>query len=124
MQNTSPTIFAKILKEVVDAIPGALGAIFVDWEGESVDEFSCIGETNLRLVGAHWAIAYQQAQAIFTKLQIGSLKELILRFQTQQVIVRRITEAYLVLLAIGRDTHLGRALHLLAQAESKIREEM
>ena len=124
MSGMGRTVFAKILEEVVAAIPGALGAVFVDWEGEAVDTYSRIGDTNVRIVGAHWCIAYYQAHGIFTKLGLLSPLELVLRFADQQVIIRRVTEEYLVVLAMSPEGNLGRALHLLSRADEKLREQM
>jgi predicted regulator of Ras-like GTPase activity (Roadblock/LC7/MglB family) len=119
-----PSIFREILKEVTTDLPGALGAIFVDWEGETVDEHSFIGDTNLRLVGAYWGIAYYQARALFRAKELGSPNEMILLFENQQVLIRRVTDEYLVVLALREGINLGRALHLLTRAEVRLRGEM
>jgi predicted regulator of Ras-like GTPase activity (Roadblock/LC7/MglB family) len=116
--------FAKILEEVVTSLPGALGALFIDWEGEAVDGYSAIGNTNLRIVGAHWGISYYQAHAIFKKLALASPNAVILRFADQQVIIRRVTEEYLVILALQHDANQGYALYRLKEVEDKLRKHM
>lgn len=116
--------FGKILERVVTALPGAHGAIFVDWEGEAVDEFACIDVNDLKIVGAQWGITYQQTLAALDKLGLGSLDELVLRFSEEQIVVRRVAEGYIVLLSLGRDANLGRALHLLRGACAELSEEM
>jgi predicted regulator of Ras-like GTPase activity (Roadblock/LC7/MglB family) len=115
--------FGAILSDLVRAIPRARGAVFVDWEGEAVDQVSA-GEHDLRLLGAHWSIAYHQARAALDKLGLGAPEELVLRFQHEQILVRRVTEDYLVLLAMGSEENLGRALHLLRQSGRLLRSEM
>lgn len=115
--------FGAILSDLVHAIPRARGAVFVDWEGEAVDQFSS-GEHDLRLLGAHWSIAYHQARSAFDKLGLGAPEELVLRFQEEQILVRRVTDEYLVLLVIPREESLGRALHLLRRSEQLLRSEM
>jgi predicted regulator of Ras-like GTPase activity (Roadblock/LC7/MglB family) len=117
------SIFAGILEEMVTSIPEALGAVFVDWEGEMVDEFSHPGH-DLRLVGAQWAVAYFLARAALDKSHHLGPDELLLRFERQQVIVRRVTDDYLVVMALQQGANLGRALHLIQRAEQRLREEM
>jgi predicted regulator of Ras-like GTPase activity (Roadblock/LC7/MglB family) len=120
----SETPFGHILEQVVSQLPGAKGAIFVDWEGEAVDAHSCIGRTDLRFIGAYWAIPYFQARAILAKQDLGTLTEMTIRFEKQQVVIRRVTDEYLILLALGTEASLGRALSLLRWAGEKIRELM
>jgi predicted regulator of Ras-like GTPase activity (Roadblock/LC7/MglB family) len=117
------SIFARILEEMVTSIPGALGAVFVDWEGEAVDEFAHHGH-DLRLVGAQWAVTYFLARTALDKSRHVGLAEMLLRFEQQQVIVRRVTDEYLVVMALEQGANLGRALHLIQRAEKRLREEM
>jgi predicted regulator of Ras-like GTPase activity (Roadblock/LC7/MglB family) len=120
----SDTVFNQILAEVVRTIPGARGAIFLDWEGESVDDFSNFGNTNLRLLGAHWGIVFFQASAILKRHHFSPPSAISIRFTEQQVIIRRVTDEYLVLLALDPEANSGQALHLLKQAEEQLREQM
>ncbi len=48
--------FHAILKELVDAVPDAVGAILVDWEGEAVQEYCHCDSYDIRFVGAHKGI--------------------------------------------------------------------
>jgi predicted regulator of Ras-like GTPase activity (Roadblock/LC7/MglB family) len=118
------TVFSEILEEVVKAVPGARGAIFVDWEGEAVDTFSTIGTTAIKLVGAHWGIVYYQARSALEKQDVGAVEELILTFADQQVIIRRVTDEYMVIMTLQDGGNLGRALGKLDWAITKLREEM
>lgn len=118
------TAFGRILERVVNELPGARGAVFVDWEGEAVDQFSHMSHTGIRLVGAHWGIIYHQVKMALGKLTLGGPRELVLSFQRQYVVVRRVTDEYLVIITMARETNLGRALHLLDWAQGKLREEM
>lgn len=116
--------FAPILERLVTALPGARGAIFVDWEGEAVDEFTRMDSTDLKILGAQWGIIYQQSLSVLAKLDLGALDELVLRFGADQFVIRRVTLEYNVLLALDGDANLGRALHRLRRASDELREEM
>ncbi len=118
------SIFGQILRDIVVTLPGALGAILIDWEGEAVDEFSCIGTAKLRLVGAHWGIAYCQASSLLANQGLGPPGELILGFKKQQIIIRPITKDYLVLIVLQQEANLGRARHRLKEAVARLQEQM
>ncbi len=115
--------FGKILRELVHAIPGAEGAVFVDWEGEAVDQYST-SEVDVRLLGAHWAICYYQARTALSKAGLDGPAELVLCFHRQQIVLRRVTEEYLVLLALRREANLGLALRQIDLAEHRLRGQM
>ena len=118
------SIFSTILEEIVVALPGALGAIFLDWEGETIDGYSHMGNTNLRIVGAQWGIIFYQTHELLKKHGHDTPSLITLCFEDQQVILRRVTENYLVLMALERDANLGRALALLQDAERRLKEEL
>jgi predicted regulator of Ras-like GTPase activity (Roadblock/LC7/MglB family) len=120
--NGSP--FARILEEVVRELPGAVGAIFVDWEGEAVDAFTHGDEIQIRLLGAHWTIIYYQLKSALEKLGMQAPAEVVLRFADQQIVIRRITDEYLAIISMADQTHLGRAMGLMRAVEGRLRQEM
>ena len=116
--------FAQILEDTVTSVPGALGAIFVDWEGEAVDEFATPAEPDIRVTGAQWGVAYYLARDLCAKHALGMPSEVVLGFQQQQVIIRRVTDEYLMVLAMQPDANLGLALEQVRRAVVRLREEM
>lgn len=48
--------FNEILKELVENVPHAVGAILVDWEGEAVQEYCHCDPYDIRFVAAHKGI--------------------------------------------------------------------
>lgn len=118
------TSFSPILKELIDALPLSIGAVFVDWEGEAVDVCSRIEDTQLQIYGAQWGIIFYQAKRTFEKHGMGDVSEMVMSFEHQHVILRRITEHYLLLLSLKPDENLGHALYLVGRAETKLRSAM
>ena len=116
--------FAEILSDVVHAVPGARGAVFVDWEGEMVDQVAATSDDDLKLLGAHWAIAYYQTRTALDRHAAGMAEEILLRFERQQVLIRRVTDEYLVVMALGHQADLGHARNLLHLAGLRLREQM
>jgi len=118
------SVFSEILEEVVQSLPGARGAIFVDWEGEAVDTCSTIGDTGIKLVGAYWGIVYRHLRASLKKLEAGSPIEVVMSFSRQLVVIRRVTDDYIVVFTLAEGSNLGRALGLMDWAAGKLRAEM
>ena len=120
------TVFADILQRAIERVPGAQAAVFADWEGEAVDAFSEAAEslTEIRLIGAHWGVIYQQARATCEKLRLGDVGLVLLEFSRGTVIVRRITADYFVVVALESEGSLGQALRVLDDIEDHLREEM
>ena len=118
------TPFAEILEQVVRDLPGARGAIFIDWEGEAVDAFTMADDTEVRLAGAHWGIVFNHVRSALDKLGQGEPREIMMRFDGQQVIIRRVDEGYMAIITMGPRTNLGRALGLMRRAGARLRREM
>ena len=119
------TIFGEILRQAIDRVPGARGASFADWDGETVDAFSSqIGDTNLRLIGAHWGVIYYLVRSTCDKLQLGPIVELILEFELQRVVIRRVTDEYHVVMALAPQSNLAAARQALVRVAAQLRDEM
>ena len=116
--------FTAILEQTVRALPGARGAIFVDWEGEDVGFFALPGEPEIQLVGAHWGVIYNLVKDALIRLELGAPEDLVLRFDHQQLIVTRVTDDYIAMMTLEPDANLGRALRLLQLARLRLRQEM
>jgi predicted regulator of Ras-like GTPase activity (Roadblock/LC7/MglB family) len=114
--------FGAILEDMVRRVPGAVGAVFADWEGEPVDQFAHIAPLEIQLVGAHWGVVWSQATR---RLQaLGAIEELLIEGERAIVLVRLVTEGYFVVLATKRDVHLATALRELERGASILRGEM
>jgi predicted regulator of Ras-like GTPase activity (Roadblock/LC7/MglB family) len=119
------SIFGEILGELLQDLPLARGAIFVDWEGEAVDHASSrLGDTSIRLMGAHWGVIYSLAQAMFAKLECGTPHQLALTFLGERVIVQQVSDAYFIVVTVDPACALSDANHALARARERLRHEM
>lgn len=116
--------FAEILKRVVDRVPGAVGAVFADGEGEAVDHFADVPPLDIRLIGAHWGVVLLQASQSFQRLGAGDVDELWVEGEHALVIIRRVTEQYYVVLTARRGVHLATARRELERGVRSLRGEM
>ena len=114
--------FGEILEQMVRRVPGAVGAVFADWEGEPVDQFAHIPPLDIQLVGAHWGVVWSQAT---TRLKaLGAVEELLIEGDRAIVVVRLVAEGYFVVLATKRDAHLATARRELERGAGILRGEM
>ncbi len=116
--------FGEILQGMVERVPGAVGAVFTDWEGEPVDQFAHIPPLDIQLVGAHWGVVFLQAGQRLGRHGLGGVHELVIEGERAIVLVRSVTDRYFVVLATRRDTHLGTALRELGRVAERLRGEM
>jgi predicted regulator of Ras-like GTPase activity (Roadblock/LC7/MglB family) len=116
--------FADILRAIVDRVPGALGAIFADWEGEMVDQFAHIPPLDIQLVGAHWGVVLNQASRSTKTVGFGPVRELLIEGERGTVLVQSVTDSYYVVLTAKRDVHLATARRELQRGAETLRSEM
>jgi len=116
--------FGAILEEMVRRVPGAVGAVFADWEGEPVDQFAHIAALDIQLVGAHWGVVWSQATQRLGAHELGPVEELLIEGDRAIVLVRLVSEGYFVVLATKPDAHLATALRELERGADILRGEM
>jgi predicted regulator of Ras-like GTPase activity (Roadblock/LC7/MglB family) len=116
--------FGDILQRMVEGVPGAVGAVFADWEGEPVDQFAHVPPLEIQLVGAHWGVVFNGATECLRRLGAGSVEELWVEGEHALVLVRRVTEQYFVVLATLPSVHLGTARRELARSAEILKGEM
>lgn len=117
--------FTDILQRMVESVPGATGAIFADWEGESVGEFARdLPQLEIQIVGAQWGVVWAELQRSFERARLGRAHELIIDGEKGSVLVRQVTAEYYVVLAVGKDAHLAKAIAELSRGVEALRAEM
>ena len=116
--------FGDILQSMVRKVPGARGAIFVDWEGEPVGQFSFnLPLLDFQIVGAQWGLVWTEVQAALHRAHLGQLQELVVDWVDGSVVVRQVTDHYYVVLLLAKG-NLGTALRELDKSVATLRAEM
>lgn len=116
--------FAAILKNLVDAIPGASGAILADWEGEAVAHYCLFDEYELKVIGAHKGIILNHMKDLHSKLSIGDLQETVIRTGEQQFVIGTIGSDYSLVITMNGRAVVGCALYHLRQAVKLLEKEI
>ena len=116
--------FGDALEAMVKRVPGAIGAVFSDWEGEPVDQFAHIAPLEIQLVGAHWGVVWSTCQAGLGRAGAGAVDELWIEGDNALVFVQRVTAQYYVVLATKRSAHLQTARRALEACRDTLLKEM
>jgi predicted regulator of Ras-like GTPase activity (Roadblock/LC7/MglB family) len=116
--------FGDILKSIVERVPGALGAIFADWEGEMVDQFAHIPALDIQLVGAHWGVVLNHAARSSGTCGFGAVQEMLIEGENGLVLIRSVTDRYYVVLTAKSHTHLATARRELERGAAILLGEM
>ena len=113
------------LNEVMSSVPGALGAILVDWEGEMVDQISRMDAFELKVIGAHKGIILNLMRQSLHGIGASEVQEIIVTTDATQTLIMPITSDYFLVFTMERgDELLGRARFLLDRCASRLRREI
>jgi predicted regulator of Ras-like GTPase activity (Roadblock/LC7/MglB family) len=119
------TPFKPILQRVVERVPGALGAIFADWEGEAVDSFAPgFAKDDMLILAAHYGVLLHHVQSVLHLTHYGEAHELILHHVKLDLIIITIDKHYFLVLATEAGSHLATALREVAAAALALRAEI
>lgn len=116
--------FKGILKELVDAVPGASGVILADWEGEAVEQHSLYDDYEIKVTGAHKGIILNHLKEVHAGIPAGMLEEAVIVTGSQQVVIGVIGEDYSLVMTLERGAILGRALYRFREAIRVLKKEI
>ena len=101
--------FKRLLTTLVEAVPGASGAILADWEGEAVEQHSLLDPYEMKVTAAHWGILLTRLKGLHEKFSTGVVHESVISTDKQYVIIGALGDDYFLVMTLNRD-----ALPLLA----------
>lgn len=120
-------IFRLILHELLATTSGAFAALFLDFEGETV-ELVCerdLSDHDLRIIGAYQGIFLGRIRDICEKLQIGQARHFKLDFSDTTFLATDVKDGYyLVLLADHRALNEAVVWRKLDDCREKLLAEM
>ena len=118
--------FRRILQELVQSTDGAVGAIFLDSEGETVQLVSAEGlaPDDLRFVGAWQGIFLAHLRNVCSELQAGPPRRFKIEFARAAVLSCDLKDGYYVVLLVKPATNEGVAWHRLHQCRDSLLAEM
>jgi len=116
--------FEVILKDLVESVPKATGAIVVDWEGEGVMEH-CLSDDpyNIRFIGAHKGLILARLKEMKINEQLGTVEEMIITATEMHLITGCINKDYFLVMNLQRSAPLALALYHFRRAISELKKE-
>jgi predicted regulator of Ras-like GTPase activity (Roadblock/LC7/MglB family) len=118
--------FRLILHELLATTSGAVAAIFLDFEGETVD-LVCdrdLSDHDLRIVGAYQGIFLGKLRDLCEKTRIGAPRRFKIEFQSTTILACDLKEGYYLVLLLDHRGNEGLAWEKLAATQQRILAEM
>jgi predicted regulator of Ras-like GTPase activity (Roadblock/LC7/MglB family) len=116
--------FKRLLTTLVEAVPGASGAILADWEGEAVEQH-CQGDPyEMKVTAAHWGILLARLKILHGKYATGLVRESVISTDEQHVIIGAIGDDYALVMTLNRDALPLLALKSFRETSGLLRKEI
>jgi predicted regulator of Ras-like GTPase activity (Roadblock/LC7/MglB family) len=119
-------VFRLILHELLARTHGALAALFLDYEGETV-ELVCehdLNDHDLRILGAYQGIFLDRLRTMCGQVGAGEPKRFKVQFENTAVLIYDIKDGYYVVLLVDQTFNEGFAWRRLEQCREKLIAEM
>ncbi len=117
-------IFNHILKKAVRETQGAVGAIFLDRDGEEIAHYTSLSGHEMKLMGAHYGIVWLEMEAMVSGHLASSPAEAIFVAEKGICLMRPVQKDYMVLLLMRPSEGIGQARHWLRWAAAEIQKEI
>ena len=119
-------IFRNILDELLATTSGALAALFLDYEGETV-QLVCdrdLSDHDLRIIGAYQGIFLSRLKELCNDLGAGAPQRFKIDFEKTTVLSCDLKDGYYVVLLLEPGANEGVAWHHLARCRERLLAEM
>ena len=119
-------MFRLILDELLVTTHGALAALFLDFEGETV-ELVCdrdLSDHNLRILGAYQGIFLMQLRTLCANVGAGEPRRFKIEFADMAVLSYDVKDGYYVVLLVDSSFNEGVSWRRLERCREKLLAEM
>lgn len=121
-------MFDAILRELLSSTPGAIGAVFLDREGEAVqfgaERVFDIGPEGLKAVGAYQGIYLAELQRVCSRIAAGQPQRFTIEFESVRIMSCDLKDGYYLVLIVDRTANDGLAWHHLRSCRQKLLTEI
>lgn len=116
--------FEVILKNLVDQVPHAVGAILVDWEGEAVMEHCHCDPYDMRFIAAHKGIILARLKKMQSIENVGAIEDVVLTTSEGHLIIGCINQDYSLVIKVGRSCPVALVMHHFRRAIAELIKEI
>jgi len=120
VRDANESAFAEILEQLVQGMPGAYAAAFVDDEGECVEYAGAVDPFHVKVAAAHFRVSLE---ALNDTRAAGRASWFLVRGTRESALVQRLAEAYALVVLFTRGGGFSRTPRALAAALRQISEE-
>ena len=120
--------FQNILHDLVSSIPGAIGALFLDWEGETVEMLGArpfeAEDHDLKIMGAYQGIFLTQLRQICDRISAGTPHRFKVEFAKTKVLSCDLADGYYLVLVVDGGTNEGLAWQRMDGSRERLLAEL
>lgn len=116
--------FKSLLTELVEAVPGACGAILADWEGEAVEQHYQGDPFEMKVTAAHWGIVLTRLKGLPRQYSTGQVRESVITTDGQYVIFGSIGDDYALVMTMNRNALPFSALRNFRETAELLKKEI
>lgn len=116
--------FKTILRELVESVPGATGAILADWEGEAVVQYCLYDDYELKVIAAHEGIILSRMKEVHAHFPVGELNDAVITTDTRHIVTGAIGPDYSLVMTLDRGAVVGRALYRFRNSVQRLEKEI
>jgi hypothetical protein len=113
---------------MIDDTPGAIGALFLDWEGETVEMLSDrpfeADDHDLKVIGAYQGIFLTQLRELCTRAVAGTPHRFKIDFEKTRVMSCDLKDGYYIVLVVDGTTNEGVAWRQMERCRERLIAEL
>ncbi len=121
-------VFRRILHELVLSTPGAIGALFLDHEGETVEMLHDrpfeAEDHDIKVMGAYQGIFLMHLRELCERTSIGTPHRFKVEFAAAKVLSRDLKDGYYLVFLVDRTANEGVAWRNLERCRGQLLAEM
>jgi len=118
-------MFRENLQKMIDRVDGGVAGILMGFDGISVESYARpVAGPDIQTVGMELAHVISQVRRATQALEVGGLREVVVRAENLVVLVYVLNSEYFVACAIKPEANSGKARYLLRLMAPQIQSEL
>lgn len=119
-------VFADLLKQIVNRVDGAVGALIMGLDGIAIEQQIVDAErydNRLSMIAAAYATLLRNSMRTSSDVGVGQLQEMSVISGNMMLVIKLINPEYFLLIALDPNGNMGRARFELRKAQLLLEEE-
>lgn len=116
--------FTAILKELVENVDGAEGAIFLEADGEAVQWFSRSDIDLLKLRAAYVALTVRLCKDTIRQVNLNMKGAMLIAYDGASFLIYELENGYMIMLEMKPLANIGQAIYKIKSTSEKLQKEL